>query len=267
MNIIFLIFTLLLFTPEKSKKLQLIGEIKINHPTKVSIDRVGNIYVVDNSGQLNRYNPKGEHQLDYSPSKPAEITLMESWQGLRIFLFFRDLQEYSFLDRFLANQQGNYEFINIGFVEMAAPSYDNNIWLIDQTDFSMKKYGVYQKRTLSSTPFDLLLNPDQYEITFIKEYQNKVYVSDKNSGILLFDNFGNFIRKYNRPGIEYFNFYDDKIYFISEGKIILINLYNDNRQEITLPTPVYYTHILIYNGLYYLFTETNMQIYKLEKQE
>lgn len=265
MNIIFIFLTLLLFTPTKYKELQFIGETKINTPVKASIDRIGNVYVVDNTGQLFRYNPKGKQQLDYSPPIPAEITLMESWQGLRIFLFFRDLQEYSFLDRFLTNQQGNYNFTNVGFVEMAAPSYDNNIWLIDQTDFSLKKYGVFQNETLSSTPFDLLLNPDQYEITFIKEYHNKIYVSDKNSGILLFDNFGNFIRKYDLPGIDFFNFYDDNIYFIYKGKIILINLYNDSRQEITLPPQINGKLILIFDGLYYLFTETSMQIYRLQE--
>ncbi len=263
MNTVFLIFTLLFFTREADKKLQLIREIKINTPSKASIDRAGNIYVVDNTDQLYRFDPIGEFQLDYSPPKPAEITLMEAWQGLRIFLFFRDLQEYSFLNRYLANQQGNYSFINIGFVEMAAPSYDNNIWLIDQVDFSMKKYDIFKQETLSTTPFDLLLNPEQYEITFIKEYQNKVYVGDRNSGILLFDNFGNFIRKYSQPGLNSFNFYKDIIYFIDNGKIILINLYNDDHQEITLPKEGPYHHVLIFEERYYLFTDSSMQIYKL----
>jgi len=265
MNTIFLIFTLLFFIPKADKKLQLIREVSINTPSKVSVDRAGNIYIVDNTDQLHRYNPNGEYQLDYSPPKPADITLMEAWQGLRIFLFFRDLQEYSFLNRYLANQQGNYNFVNIGFVEMAAPSYDNNIWLIDQVDFSMKKYGIFKQETLSTTPFDLLLNPEQYEITFIKEYQNKVYVGDRNSGILLFDNFGNFIRRYTQPGLNSFNFYKDIIYFIHDGKIILINLYNDGRQEITLPKEVSYNHVLIYDERYYLFTDSSMQIYKLAK--
>lgn len=258
-----ILLTFVFLTAEPNGKLQLINTIKLNGPTEVSVDRAGNIYVVDQTGDLYQYNTKGELQLDYSPRRPAEVTLFEAWQGLRIFLFFRDLQEYTFLSRYLNNQQGNYEFSNTGFVEMAAPSYDNNIWLIDQTDFSMKKYGIFQQKILSSTPFDLLLNPDQYEITFIKEYQNKVFVGDKNSGILLFDNFGNFIRRYKQPGLDEFNFYEDFIYFIDDGKIKTIHLYDDSRQAISLPESTDFHHILIFGGRYYLFDDTSMQIYRL----
>jgi len=263
MAAICLLTVLLWLNSGPGEKLQFVRSTGIDSPTKVSVDRAGNIYVADRTGTLLLFGPDGKKKLDYSPPHPAGITLLEAWQGLRIFLFFRDMQQYAFLDRFLANQQGNYDFANIGFVEMAAPSYDNNVWLIDQTDFSMKKYGVFQQATLSATPFDLLLDPEHYEISFIKEYQNKVFVGDKNSGILLFDNLGNFIRKYDQPGISEFNFFENKIYFIDKNRILLIDLYDDSRQIIPLPPAKNYRHLIIYEKRYYLFDENGMDIYKL----
>ena len=156
-----------------------------------------------------------------------------------------------------------HNFKNTGFILMATPSYDNNIWLIDQSDFSIKKYVIFQQDILSSTPFDLLLDPDHYEISFMKEYQNKVFVADKNSGILLFDNLGNFIRKYDQPGLDEFNFFKNFIYFIDGNRIMLIDLYDDHRQTITLPSTKNYRHVLIFEDLYYLFNEKGMDIYRL----
>jgi hypothetical protein len=263
MNVAAIFLVLFCLNAGNGKSLQFAGTVKMDAPARVSIDRAGNIYVADPSGTLFRYNQKGEKQLDYSPSHPAEITLLEAWQGLRIFLFFRDLQQYALLSRYLNNPQGNYNFRNTGFVLMATPSYDNNIWLIDQSDFSMKKYGIFEQDILSSTPFDLLLDPDHYEISFMKEYQNKLFVADKNSGILLFDNLGNFIRKYNRPGLDEFNFFKDYIYFIDGDHILMIDLYDDHKETIPIPPAKNYRHILIFNDTYYLFNDTGMDIYRM----
>ncbi len=263
MNTVFISLVLFYLNAGYGKTLQFIGSASIHAPAKVAVDRAGNIYVADHTGTLYRYNQKGEKKLDYSPPHPAEITLLEAWQGLRIFIFFRDMQQYAFLNRFLNNLEGNYNFRYTGFVEMATPSYDNNIWLIDQTDFSMKKYGIFQQDILSSTPFDLLLDPEHYEISFMKEYQNKVFVADKNTGILLFDNLGNFIRKYDQPGLDEFNFFKDYIYFIDKGRILLIDLYDDHRETIPLPSGKNYHHILIFEDRYYLFDDKGMDIYRL----
>ncbi len=260
---ILLLAVLLSMNDRSDKKLRFVRSTKIDSPSKVSVDQAGNIYVADQTGNLFLFDPEGTLQSDYSPPHPARISLLEAWQGLRIFLFFRDLQQYAFLNRFLINPKGNYDFSNTGFVEMAAPSSDNNIWLIDQTDFSMKKYLIFQQQTGSSTPFDLLLDPEHYEIDFIKEYQNKVFVADKNSGILLFDNFGNFIKKYNQPGLKEFNFFDNYLYFIDKSQIVLIDLYNDNRQTVPLPAAKNYRHLIVFGDRYYLFDENGMDIYHL----
>jgi hypothetical protein len=246
-----------------AQELRKVKEISIDFPSALSVDREGKIYLGDNKGNLTRYSADGAFELDYSPYRPSKITSVEAWQGLRIFLFFRDLQEYTFLNRFLVIQ-GNYDFYPeaVGFVEAATPSADNNIWLFDQTDFSLKKYDIALKAIKTHTPFDLLLDPDNYDIGTMREYQNKLYVSDLNTGILVFDNLGNYLTSIPHKGIDYFNFLEDELYFIKDGELIFLNIYNQAAKNIALPEDHQWVLPLVLKERYYFISEGLMVVYE-----
>lgn len=257
-------FILLIFRTASlhAQGLQLIGCTPIPEPTAVSVDNAGYLYLADRAGRVIRYDRGGKEQLIYSPYRPAQISGLDAWQGLRIFCFFRDLQEYAFLNRFLVSP-GNYSFgSHFGFVEAAALSFDNLIWAFDQGDFSLKKYDVQLQQVQTQTPLNLLLDPGNYEISLIREYQNRVYLADKRSGILVFDNIGNFLRTLPLPDVEYFNFIDDQLYFIQGDQLIRIALYGPERQEIALPADAEWKFALIANGNYYLFSVGQLCLYK-----
>jgi len=249
----------------RAQSLLLIDSLTVDSPTSVSMDRAGFLYFADQRGVLNKYDPNGHKILDFSPPRPAKITLLEAWQGLRIFLFYQDLQEYSFLNRFLV-QQGEFTFNPeiTGFVELATPSFDNNIWIIDQTDFSLKKYDIVQKGLQSKTAFDLLLDPDNYDILHMKEHQNKLYISDLNSGILVFDNLGGYLNSIARPGIDFFNFWENEVYFIIENRLEIIDLYDKTVESIRLPQHRQWRFVLMYEDLIYLFADSQLAKYQRE---
>jgi hypothetical protein len=248
--------------PVHAQSLQLIGCTDIPELTAVSVDNAGYLYLADRAGRVIRYDRDGREQLVYSPYRPAQISGLDAWHGLRIFCFFRDLQEYTFLNRFLVSP-GNYNFGgHFTFVEAAALSFDNLIWAFDQGDFSLKKYDVQLQQAQTQTPLNLLLDPGNYEISLIREYQNRVYLADKRSGILVFDNIGNFLRTLPLPEIDYFNFIDDQLYFIQGDRLIVIALYGPERQEIELPAGTEWRFALIANGHYYLFSARQLCLYK-----
>jgi hypothetical protein len=260
---VLLFVNFLVLSGANAQELREISQIPIDIPSTISIDRAGRIYLGDNKGNLNRYKPDGSFDLDYAPYRPSKITSIEAWQGLRIFLFYRDLQEYTFLNRFLVIQ-GEYSFNPdaIGFVEAATPTADNNVWIFDQTDFSLKKYDIALKEIKIHTPFDLLLDPDNYDIGTMKEYQNKLYISDLNTGILVFDNLGNYLSRIPYKGIDYFNFLDDELYFIRGHELIMINIYSKATRNVELPPDHPWLFPILLNDRYYLISEALMVIYE-----
>jgi hypothetical protein len=245
-----------------AQEMQLQHRIPFNEPASVSIDQSGNIYVADAMGNLFKYTADGKYVVEYSPELPAMITSLEAWHGLRIFLFYRDRQEYTFLNRFLT-EQGTFSFnpASVGFVEAAAPSADNNVWMFDQSDFSLKKYSLQLREVIVRTPLDLLLDPDDYEIGTIREYQNKVYISDFRAGLLVFDNLGNYLKKIPVQGMRFFSFQGETVYMIRDNKLISINIYSDAHEASPLPVDGSWRFAFRHEGRTYLVSDSEIRIY------
>jgi len=220
-----------------AQPLQIVRTVELDKPQHISNDRYGNIYVADQAGNLNRYDSLGQFALNYSPPKLAEISLLEARPTVRIFAFYRELQEYVLLDRFLVPiEHYRLDLPELGFVRVAAPSLDNLLWLYDDVNFSIKKYDKQFNKVTFRVPLDLLLNSGaDYDINYLAEYQNQLFVNDRNSGILVFDNLGNFQRKIATQ-TEGFNFWQNEIYFLEDGAIRFFHLYRAQERRVGLPT-------------------------------
>jgi hypothetical protein len=229
----------------------------------VSLDRYGLFYIADEDGNIYKYDTLGVLQLTYSAPRKADVTLLEAWRNVNIFVFYRNLQEFILLDRFLSpSPNTRIESSAIGFARLATFAYDNNIWIIDETDFSLKKYDLAHNQTELNTPLDLLLDPSLYDMNFIREYQNLVFVNDKNSGILIFDNMGNYKTKIPVKGLSGIGFYNDEIYFQEGNKIRFINIYTYIERTEDMPENGSFQFILYAPSSLYLFKNTSVEVYK-----
>lgn len=241
----------------------LIKSADIIVPTEVSIDQAGNLYFSSKDGDIFRITPSLEKQDFFSPPNPAATNILEAWQGLRIFTFHKEIQKYRLINRNLSLSE-DYVFPPdlIGFAEVATPTFDNNIWVIDQADFSLKKYVIHSQRIESKTALDLILDMEDYEILHCREYQNHLFLSTRNKGILIFDNFGNFIKTFQYKGVGYFNFWNDFLYFIQNNQFVKINLYNDQRILSDLPADHAWDFVLIFDQKTFLISGGNLFLYE-----
>ena len=246
-----------------SQNFQLIKSVTIDEPSEVSIDRAGNIYFSTFMGDIIRYNATLEDRFIFSPSNPNTTTILEAWQGLRIFSFHKDLQLYRLINRNLSlNEDYRFPTNLVGFAEIATSSYDNNVWVIDQIDFSLKKFEIFSNSISSMTTLGLILNPDNYEILHCKEYQNRLFISTRENGILIFDNFGSYLKTYQNNGISSFNFWEDYLYFLNEDSIVKLNLYKDETLQLKLPEPSNWLFIIIFEDRTYLFSTNQLAFYE-----
>ncbi|QSE97453.1 NHL repeat-containing protein [Fulvivirga lutea] len=205
--------------------------IRVENIDKMSIDRVGSVYLGDELGNVYKYNQNLQYESEFSPLRKGNISVLEAWNPLRIVVSYSDLQEVVYLDRFLVSENRFNLTIASSFVGIAAPSMDNNLWLVDFSKFSLIKYNQSFNQIEIERPFDLLLDPENYEITHIREYQNLLFISDKKSGILVFDNLGNYLYTIKALGIENFSFYGNSILFISKSYVHEIDLYTNKEKK------------------------------------
>ncbi len=246
-----------------AQTLSIITQTTIKEANKVSADRYYNLYVVDHKDNIQKYDKSGNFLVTYSPQKPGDISLIEAWNSIRIFAFYKDFQEFVLLDRFLVAQP-NYKINqnDIGFARIATIAADNQLWVIDEDDFSLKKYDLDGQKIIQKTPLELILKAKDYHINFMREYQNLLYVNDKQSGVLVFDNMGNYKKKIALTGITTFGFNNEELYYLKDNKIFFFNVYNFAERSINLPEGINVTNVIVSPEYIYLFSGTNLLICK-----
>ncbi|GAB4130432.1 MAG: hypothetical protein OHK0045_07490 [Raineya sp.] len=232
------------------------------------MDLYGNVYVADKQGNVTQYNAWGDSLLRYAPSQPAAVHILEAWKGLKILIFNRDLQSYTWLNRFLvAIQNKILENEQIGFARLLTYAADGNLWLFDDQDFALKKLDPETNKILLTTPCDLLFSPRSYQLSFLREYQNQVFLVDKNFGIFVFDNFGNFKKNMDIRNINFITFVADYATYIQENTLYLQHLYQKQTKKIILPIEHHYKDFFaISNTNVYLFTSSQMFVYTYKKK-
>lgn len=258
---------ILLFSMQVSRaqSLKIINTIALEEVKEVSIDRKGNLFYSDEKGNIKMLNRVGELIHSFSPQKTGQVSLIEAWPTLRVFVFYRDLQEYLFLDRFLASGP-RYEFDNelIGFVSMATVSNDNGLWLLDDSDYTLKKLDLNFNEITVNSSLNTLFTSEKIAVNYMREYQNMLFLNDKNSGILVFDNYGNYIKKLPFTGLEYFSFKGDELYFLKQNTIHFYNLYNFQERKIDLPANKAYQYVFMAGNDITLLSEDTLEKYSVE---
>jgi len=202
-----------------------------------SLDATGSIFLSFEGGSITKYTPNLDSLFSYSPTKVGNTRLLETGNGLRIFAFYDFFQEYLITDRFLARPiHGKLSNSSLDFIEIATQSQDNNIWLVESSGFRLIKFNVIIEEIEIETALNSIIENENNSFTFIREYQNRVFLVDKNSGIYIFDNLGNFSRKI-KANTNKCTFSGNSILYIEADSLVITDLYSPSelRKPITLP--------------------------------
>lgn len=210
------------------EKSVLYSEIK-----QLSIDRYHFIYAAGANGKVYKLDSLAKELAVYSPNQNNSIDLIEAWQGIRIFLFYEDLQGYALCDRFLGNCIPNQFPESVSFVNCATMAGDGNIWLFDQDEFALKKVAVATGQTLVTNPLDLVITEEDFSVRFMREYQNHLYASS-DTKFYQFDLFGNLTQSWEISGMEWFGFINERCYYLNGTTLTSFDLYREAKETYML---------------------------------
>jgi hypothetical protein len=215
---------------------ELVSFFDIETPAMAYLGNQKKLYLIDQNANLRSYDSQGEVLEIFSPQRRIIPSLLNVQNNIRPFLFYQEAQEYAFLNRFLTeietyNIGGQGQ---IGNVQMAVPAQDNGLWLIDESDFSLKKYFPQNQTLTVNTPLAPVLAEMSLEVVQMEEYQNRLFVGLKSGRTLIFDNLGNYLRSIQAQS---FSFFQQEILFIDAQRNALVwqNIYVGNQREIVFP--------------------------------
>ncbi|ALI99708.1 hypothetical protein DC20_12930 [Rufibacter tibetensis] len=230
----------------------------------LSIDRFGRSYLANGRQNILQLDTLGKVVNTFSPPVQGRVAMVEAWSPAKISVFYDDRQRVQLLDRFLTPLAiADLREYTDGTITAATLAADDRLWLFDETTFRLLKIDTRVNQAVFENPLELLLDRRQHDITFLREYQSKLYMVDRLSGIYVFDNMGNYQKKLPIPNLTYVGFVGDELYYLANNELYFQHLYTLQTRTISLPTqPLPYRQILVGDKLLYLLTNDTLFAYR-----
>ena len=199
------------------------------------VDRPGDLFLVLSTGEVQKYNNAGKkigsHAFKVSP------TLFEPMDGVQSFFYFRD-------DKLFGNLSSDLETVSQHPLDPAfaitpwlvCPSL-HELWIFDASDFSIKKTKMNSATILLEKALKHLSNKKITDYIYMREYQNYLFLLDKNEGIHMFNSLGNYVKTMGEKDIISFGFLGEEIYYTKENALILIDLYTNEKRSLPILVP------------------------------
>ena len=231
----------------------------------LDVDVLGNIYLITEKNQLKKIRPNGDSLAVFNDVKKyGNPTLLDVSNPLKILLYYKNFSTVIILDRFLAVRNTiNFRNQNIFKVKTLANTYDNNIWIFDEQNVSLKK--INDEGNVLSETIDLRLLFDTVPSpTKIIDKNNFVYLYDENKGFFIFDYYGSF--KNNLPFLNWKHIavYGNKLMGFTGDTFYSYELNSFNLKSYKLPEFFKdYIDIKNMNGKIYLLKKEGVEIFDL----
>ncbi|KAA3436529.1 hypothetical protein [Rufibacter hautae] len=230
----------------------------------LSIDRFDRVYLSDIRQNIIQLDTMGKVINTFSPPTQGRVAMVEAWSPAKISVFYDDRQRVQLLDRFLTPLGlADLREYTDGTIRAATLAADDRLWLFDETTFRLLKIDTRTNRAVYENPLELLLDRRQHDITFMREYQGKLYMVDRSSGIYVFDNMGNYQKKLPLPNLTYLGFVGDELYYLSDNQLHFQHLYTFQTRTVSLPEQaIPYRQVLVGDKFVYLLTNENLFTYR-----
>tara|TARA_Y100000766_G_scaffold261998_1_gene252888 strand:+ start:2397 stop:3176 length:780 start_codon:yes stop_codon:yes gene_type:complete len=232
--------------------------------SSVEVDEQGDVYLVNKGKQLIKVDTNLDTLYVFN-EKSAEVEFVAPQNALKVLIFNKSLNTIQYLDKTLSPSANelNLDDVNIPLVEAVGISRDNNFWLFDQYDQSLKKFDV--KMNMISTSGNLLnITGLNWSPTKLKEIDNKVFVCDTSRGIMEFDFFGSYVQSINLKVKSNFYYSQSSLWYLRNDSLIVHDILLQEESKFQLPQKNI-VDFAFYKSQFYLLTQEKLYIYGLSK--
>jgi len=165
-------------------------------------DKLQHLYAVTPDNQVLKYGPDGQLLFEYNNNTLGRLTHIDATNPFNLLLYYPDFQTVLTLDRTM-NKIDEFNLWNLAAIEVGpvAMAADNGLWVFDNGAFrllNVDQNGVLQRQ---SDNLSLLLYTAP-QPTFLVFRDNFIYVVEPKLGILIFDNFAQYVRTYRMEGLS-----------------------------------------------------------------
>lgn len=222
---------------------QLIKTVEISDTIVfATLDRPGDLYLVTQSGHIQKFNEEGKIQILYQHDSIP--TWFDPRDGARLFAYYRQRQQYDYLNpSFDVTQSFRIDPSFALKPWLIAPSGDHKLWVLDGADHSLKKINPQESVVEVEVIIDTTLIRQASDYSSLREYQGFVFLLNPEKGIHIFNGLGKHIKNIDARHIKNFHFLGEELYYLTGNTLTFFNLFTAETRS--LKTPVKADFILL----------------------
>lgn len=244
-------------------QLQKIKVLELKNISVASVDRLGNFYFVLPSGIMQKYDLDGI-LLDESSPTLLPLTLVEPWNPLKVFTYSAQTRHYKYWDHHLVELENNplEPSLSINPILVCPANENNKAWVLDSADYSLKRVDLINHKI----EVDVILPADwineNTNLVFMREYQNRIFILDKDKGIHMLNKLGIPIMTIDIKGLNFFNFLGEELCYKKGNDIYLLDLFTGaTRKVASIPVEESVQATIITDERIVVLTKENIQFY------
>jgi hypothetical protein len=233
--------------------------VKAEH---MSTDNLSNIYLINND-VLQKFDPQGNLLKTFSNMNYGKISSIDASNPMKIILFYRNFLKVVFLDNTLTENGKSISIEELGYpgTQFICSSHDNGMWLYNQQNFELLRFDQNLSLVIETGNLAQLLDLDLKPYNML-EYNNRLYVNNPSTGILIFDIFGTYYNTIPIKNIHDFQFRENDLVYYQNGKLNTFNIKTLDQTQTSLPDSAALS-VRITNDKLYLLQKETLGIYTI----
>ena len=202
---------------------------------KFSVDLMGNVYWTQDQ-TLIKYQPETGEQYEYSDNFLGPVHSFDVSNPLKILVYHRAFNRIVFLDKILSTIGSAVNLDEMGLTNTGSCciSHNGGFWLLNNTINQIQRYSSNLK-LIQETPVINELDESQNTAPQLIEKNRQLYCHLSDCCTLVFDRFGNPIRRYPLKNVDNIQILNGNIYYFYEGSLNRLNGKTGESEAIPLP--------------------------------
>lgn len=238
---------------------------RVNDADRVLVDELKNIYVIRGNVFI-KYNENFEKLNEYARFSAGAITSADVSNSMRLLLYYSHFNQVVFLDNKLSELRSPLLMDDIGLTETsgACVSASGGFWTFDayhQKLVYIDEHFQKKHESLSMDKFVHYSNPPDG----MMEQSNRVFLHFKDAGLLVFNQFGNFVKKIPVLSANDFQVSPPFLYYATEKSLKQFHMVTMEENTIFSGKKININNFDLIKNQLYIFDKNRAMIFKVIK--
>lgn len=225
-------------------------------------DGKGQFFVLKPDG-IDLINPEGKLLRHHSEKLLGHIGSVDRTSFMRLMVFYDEVPGYQLLDNTLSPHSDLVDLNVMGrpFISLMCTSSNNSYWLYDKVSFELVRMND-KNREISNSGNLMNVIGSRIDPFKIAEAGNRLYMADKDQGLLVFDQFGVFMSQIELKDILDFSVeIEEQVYILQETGISHYISKPWSLTELPMDVPAGAKHLDVDEGNIYIGTGKQIWTY------